>query len=112
MYHMFFGGHIIVFASWANMTSEEEGKKWKGITWSRASCLILYGMVCGHAAWFWTWGYHEHFVILPCGTTHFFFGPVSENNFGILRMLLILMFWSGALELGIVSPPFPSPFHW
>ncbi|PMD31289.1 hypothetical protein L207DRAFT_572957 [Hyaloscypha variabilis F] len=105
LYIMFFGGFLCVFYR-PNLISKENPPKWLGMTWHRAITMCLYGVMIGHAAWFWPIGYNSSFVKMPCGTTLFFFGPISDVSFIPLRVLLGLATICGAVEFAVLYPLF------
>jgi hypothetical protein len=105
LYIMYFGGYFCVYHQ-PNLTSKDDPLEWQGLTWSKAVTHILYSAMAGHAAWFWPVGYTRHFIKMPCGTTNFFFGPMSDEPFTLLRFLLGFASFCGAVEFAIFYPLF------
>lgn len=105
MYTMFFGGFLSVFYM-PNFTKKGEPRKWLGMTWTRMTIFTSYVLMVGHGSWFWTYGYDKHFVNMPCGTTVFFFVPVSSYDFQFWRVILGVMTFSSAVEFAIFYPLF------
>jgi hypothetical protein len=68
--------------------------------------MCLYGVTIGHGAWFWSIGYNRSFVKLPCGTTLFFFGPISDVTFIPLRAFLGLVTICASVEFAVLYPLF------
>ncbi len=110
LYTMFFGGYFCVFCM-PNLHKKSGSSGWLGMTWTRAIIINLYMLMSVHAAWFWIYGFDQHFVTHPCGSSYFIFVQMSYSDMAMLRVVLAGMAVFATVELMVVYPLHLFLFH-
>ena len=93
LYWAYWGGVLCMLTSSPSYTRLRSETKWSKLNWITGITYALHAFMFYHSILFWNYGYNQMFSRMPCGTYHFFFGPLLDpsRSFWLLRDLLIFI---------------------
>ena len=80
LYWAYWGGFLCVFASSPSYTRLGSQTKWIGLDWASGINYVLHTLMLYHGIFFWLYGHALSFSQMPCGTVHFFLGPLPDPS--------------------------------